>query len=307
MVYVIIFIKRIFLFPSYFYYHIYDKLIYHYFHKNKEFYGWGIHLYTGKFGQGKTSLMTIQAYKLCKKYPQLHVVTNINLTNFPEHTRILPLNTAEDILNAPNNSLILIDEIGTLFNSRDFASGKNSVPKPVFQHLCQCRKKHLQIMATVQRFNLLDKQIRDISASVTTCKAHGKHPFSRELIGITYDIDEYEAYASNKMYVPRADYSTVVIQKDQYRQLYDTSQLIQGLLKMEYLSDEEILRNQGTIDVYGDGSKEALKAYKKATRKRRQQGRGTSCGRPRPLRNPPTLTGGYNLNNKHKGLIIWLL
>ena len=213
--------------------------------------------------------MTIKAYKMCLKYPQLHVVTNINLSNFPKHTKILPLNTAEDILNAPDNSLILIDEIGTLFNSRDFSSGKNSVPKPVFQHLCQCRKKHLMILATVQRFNLLDKQIRDITATVTTCSASFRHPFSRCLIGRTYDIDEYEAYCTNKMYNPRVDYTTVVIQKDQYRHLYDTSQLIQGLLKMEYLSDEEILRNQGVLDSFGDGSKEGQKAYKKAQRKRR--------------------------------------
>jgi len=269
MAFLSILFKRILLFPLYFYYHLYDKLIYYFYNKKKLFPGWGIHLYTGKFGQGKTSLMTIKAYKLCCRYPQLHVVTNIDLANFPEHTKILPLRTAEDILNAPDNSLILIDEIGTLFNSRDFTSGKNSVPKPVFQHLCQCRKKHLMIMATVQRFNLLDKQIRDITATVTTCKASPQHPFSRVLIARTYDIDEYEAYCTNKMYNPRCDYTTVVIQKDQYRHLYDTSQLIQGLLKMEYLSDEEILRNQGVLDSFGDGSKEGQKAYKKAQRKRR--------------------------------------
>ena len=269
MAVIAIFFKRLFLFPSFVFYHIYDKLIYNHYKKYKLFPGWGIHLYTGKFGQGKTSLMTIKAYKLCKKYPQLHVVTNINLTNFPAHTKILPLKTAHDILNAPDNSLILIDEIGTLFNSRDFASGKNSVPKPVFQHLCQCRKKHLMIMATVQRFNLLDKQIRDITATVTTCSVSFQHPFSRLLIARTYDIDEYEAYATNKMYTPVCDYTTVIIQKDLYRHLYDTSQLIQGLLEMEYLSDEEILRNQGVIDVQlSDGSKESKKALRKAQRKR---------------------------------------
>ena len=96
--------------------------------------------------------MTIIAYKLCKKYPQLHVLTNLKLKNFPEHTKIIELKTADDILNAPDNTLVLIDEIGTLFNSRDFTSGKNSVPKPVFQHLCQCRKRHMMILATVQRF-----------------------------------------------------------------------------------------------------------------------------------------------------------
>lgn len=269
MAFISILIKRIFLFPLYLYYHIYDMAIYKHYHKSRLFPGWGIHLFTGKFGQGKTSLMTIKAYKLACKYPQLHIVTNINLSNFPEHTKILPLDTAEDILNAPDNSLILIDEIGTLFNSRDFASGKNSVPKPVFQHLCQCRKKHLQIFATVQRFNLLDKQIRDITATVTTCSSAPQHPFTRILTGIIYDIDEYESYVSNRMYSPRSLGTSVTIQKDQYRKLYDTTQLIQGLLKMEYLSDEEILRNQGTIEGYFDGSKEAQKAYKKAMRRRR--------------------------------------
>ena len=261
--------KKLFAFPLFLYYIIYDKLIYKYYRKKKLFPGWGIHLFTGKFGAGKTSLMTIKAYKLCRKYKQLHVVTNIQLTNFPEWTKILPLNTAEDILNAPDNSLILIDEIGTLFNSRDFSTGKNSVPKPVFQHLCQCRKRHLMIYATVQRFNLLDKQIRDITATVTECTSTMRHPFSRMLTGLTYDIEEYEAYTTNKLYKPRVDSTYVAIQSDKYRHLYDTTELIQGLLTKEYLSDEEILRNQGVIDQYADGSKEGQKAYKKAMRRRK--------------------------------------
>lgn len=264
-----LFFKKTFLLPLFLFYIFFDKLIYKWYNKKRLFPGWGIHLFTGKFGQGKTSLMTIKAYKLCKKYPQLHVVTNINLSNFPKHTKILPLNTAEDILNAPVNSLILIDEIGTLFNSRDFSTGKNSVPKPVFQHLCQCRKKHLMIMATVQRFNLLDKQIRDITATVTTCSASLAHPFSRMLTGLVYDIDEYEAYVANKMYKPRVQDTVVAIQTDKFRHLYDTTELIQGLLTKEYLSDEEILRNQGVLPEYTDGSREGQKAYRKAQRRRR--------------------------------------
>lgn len=262
-------LKKIRLLPSFLFYVFYDLMIYLYYRLYMQFYGWGIHLFTGKFGQGKTSLMVIKAYELCKKYPQLHVVTNLNLKNFPDHTKILPLNTADDILNAPKNSLVLIDEIGTLFNSRDFSSGKNSVPKPVFQHLCQCRKRHMMILATVQRFNLLDKQIRDITATVTSCSTSFKHPFSRMLTGLTYDIDEYEAYVANKMYVPRVMDTIVKIQTDQYRHLYDTTELIQGLLKMEYLSDEEILRNQGSVEIFGDGSKEGQKNYKKSMRRRR--------------------------------------
>lgn len=266
-----LFFKRVWHFPSMWYYWLYDHLCYWYFREYKLFYGWGIHLFTGKFGKGKTSIMTMKAYELACKYPQLTILTNIKLKNFPEHTNILELKHADDILNAPNDTLVLIDEIGTLFNSRDFTSGQNSVPKPMFQHLCQCRKRKMMIYATVQRFNLLDKQIRDITADVTECHSSPQHPFTRILSGINYDIDEYEAYCLNRLYNPRIQHTDVYVQTNQSRQLYDTSELVQGLLQMKYLSDEEILRNQGgdLWSGFGDGSKEGQKNFKKAMKRHR--------------------------------------
>lgn len=255
--------------PEFLMYLFYDFCVYVYCRKYLLFYGWGIHLFTGRFGAGKTSLMTIKAYELCKKYPQLHILTNLQLTNFPEHTQILKLETAQDILNAPKNTLVLIDEIGTIFNSRDFSSGKRSVPKPVFQHLCQCRKRRMMIFATVQRFNLLDKQIRDISATVTECRSSFKHPFTRKLTALCYDIEEYEAYQTNPMYVPAVYDTYIYIQTEEYRHLYDTSEMVAGMLKMEYISDEEILRNRGDEPLFSDGSKEGQKNYKKSIRRRR--------------------------------------
>ena len=238
-------------FPCFLTYEIYDHLIGAYFNYSSIFQGWGIHLYTGKFGTGKTSTLVQIAYNYCLKYPQLSVLTNIKLQNFPKYTKILPLNTALDILNAPANCLVIIDEIGTIFNSRDFSGGKRAVPKPLFQHLCQCRKRKMMILATVQRFNLLDKQIRDITATVSTCRAVFRHPYTRLIKVKTYDIDEYEAYTENKSYMPKKLYSRLYLQTNQARQLYDTSQLVDNMLGKEYLSDTEILANRG-IDVTSD-------------------------------------------------------
>lgn len=228
-------------------YTAYDRAASAYFNWGQIFNGWGIHLFVGKFGAGKTSLMITEAYQLCKKYPQLSILTNIKVQNFPSYTKILPLNTAIDILNAPPNTLVLIDEIGTIFNSRDFSGGKNAVPKPLFQHLCQCRKRRMMIYATVQRFNLLDKQIRDITADVTACHTHFKHPFVRIQTGYTYDIEEYELYSENKTYSPVQMYNRTYIQRNHYRQLYDTSELVTSMLGKDYLSDEEILANREGI------------------------------------------------------------
>lgn len=258
-------LKKIMLSPLTFMYFIYDYFCIHLLKLHKQFNGFGIHLYIGKFGTGKTSAMVATAYRLCKKYKELSIVTNLSLTNFPSYTKILPLNSPDDIVNAPDDCLVLIDEIGTIFNSRDFSSGSR-VPKSVYQHLCQCRKRRIMILATVQRYNLLDKQIRDISADVTTCHMLFKYPYSRLWTLKTYDVDDWELYQSNPTYKPHAIKITSFFQSNFYRSLYDTTQLITSLLDKEYLSDSEILQNQGVettdlsvIDRKGRGKINRLK------------------------------------------------
>lgn len=243
------FILSFFKLPKFYIYLLYDFLVYLYLKRYDEFFGWGIHLYVGRFGAGKTNTAVHYVYKQCLKYKQLSVLTNIKLINFPEWTNILELKTAQDILNAPDNCIVLIDEIGTIFNSRDFSSGKTAVPKILFQHLCQCRKRHMQIIGTVQKYNLLDKQIRDISADVTVCKCSFSHPFSRLIRTYTYDVDEYDMYMSNRMYNPRLLSSDVYIQDNLCRMLYDTSELVDDMLQKDYLSDKEIMENRGETNV----------------------------------------------------------
>ena len=53
--------------PSLAAYVAYDKATSLYFNWSQIFNGWGIHLFVGKFGAGKTSLMVAQAYDLCVK------------------------------------------------------------------------------------------------------------------------------------------------------------------------------------------------------------------------------------------------
>lgn len=263
MVAIKLLILRIYTIAGFFAYIIYDFLIRRKLRLYKEFFGWGIHLYTGRFGSGKTITMCQYAYNLCVKYPQLSILTNLKLDNFPVHTRILHLNHATDILNAPSDCLVLIDEIGTIFNSRDFSSGQKSVPKSLFQHLCQCRKRNMMILGTVQKYNLLDKQIRDISADVNVCVPFLSHPFTRSVKVYTYDVDEYDMYMSNRMYNPRCVNKQMFIQSNLYRNLYNTEQLIDNMLKDDYISDKEILENR-SIDTF---NVESLKKIKRNKRK----------------------------------------
>lgn len=273
MEFIKLFFKKLRLYPTFLFYVFYDWLLYRHYRKKLLFSGWGIHLFTGKFGAGKTSLMVIKAYELCEKYPQLSVLTNLTLYNFPSHTQILPLNSIDDILDAPKNTLVLLDEIGTIFNSRDFMSskkGNRAVPKSLFQHLAQCRHRRIMVFGSVQRFCLLDKQIRDISDSVTECRSSFRHPFCRMLTGVVYNIDDYEALVQNPLYIAQPMETYVYLQTEKYRHLYDTMEMVKGFLSMEFYSDEEILSSRGEVPLFSDGSKEAQRAYRKSLKNRRR-------------------------------------
>lgn len=236
---------KIFYFPLFLFHTFYDFLFLRYVNKLHTFKGFGIHLYVGLFGQGKTCSMVYDAYNLARKYKELNILTNIKLKNFPKNTKILKLNSVDDIINAPNNTLVLIDEIGTIFNSRDFSSGKSNISKSLFQHISQCRKRNICIFGTVQRYNLLDKQIRDITADVNVCRSSPSYPWTRYISVYSYDIDEYEMYMSNRAYSPKYFRTEFIYQSNFIRELYDTSELINDMLNKTYITDDEILRNRG--------------------------------------------------------------
>ena len=238
------FIYKFFTFPCFLMYRIYDALLHRYTKLSNSYFGYGIHLYIGLFGKGKTCSMVYDAYRLACKYKNLHILTNIKLQNFPSWTEISKLNTVDDIINAKEQTLVLIDEIGTIFNSRDFMKSKSNIPKSLFQHLCQCRKRNICIFGTVQRYNLLDKQIRDITADVTVCTSFPDYPYTRYVSNYCYSIDDYEIYCVNRTYEPKPLYFTCFFQTNKIRSLYDTSELVNNMLTKDYLSDAEILSNR---------------------------------------------------------------
>ncbi|MEG1953025.1 MAG: zonular occludens toxin domain-containing protein [Hydrogenoanaerobacterium sp.] len=244
MVEFVLFIKKLFHVPQFFFLLCGDYIKWCRCKGWLDFDKWGLHLYVGKFGSGKTCSVVHDAYKIAKAFPQVTIISNFALLNFPSHSKILPLTTVDDILNAPQNSLVLIDEIGTIFNSRDFL-GKKGVPKLLFQHICQVRKRNVQILATTQRWNFLDKQLRDITATVTVNRVSFSHPFSRLVSCICYDSVDYDLAFNNPAYKPLPLGTNVYCQTDKLRNSYDTSELVETLMASDYLSDSEISANRG--------------------------------------------------------------
>ncbi len=209
---------------------------------------WGLHLFLGRFGGGKTISAVRRCYNICKSHRDVTVLTNLTLTNFPEDTKIIKLVNSEQIRELPDKSIVLIDEIGTIFNSRDFASSKKSVPKPVYQVILQCRHRRIMLLGTVQRWNLLDKQLRDIADTVTECHSYLPDPFARYTTCSEYDAQMYDKWFSNPLLpLNRIGYYGYV-QTDDLREKYDTIEMVEGMLDAEYISDSEILANRAGAD-----------------------------------------------------------
>lgn len=76
--------------------------------------------YLLSFGGGKTISAVRRAYNICKTHKGVTVLTNLTLYGFPEDTRIIKLVNSSQILELPDKSIVLIDEIGSIFNAGTF-------------------------------------------------------------------------------------------------------------------------------------------------------------------------------------------
>lgn len=214
------------------------------------FEGWGIHIYIGAFGQGKTCSMVRDAYNICCTYRNMNVITNLNLIGFPEDTKISKLKSALDIINAPDNTIVVLDELGTIWNSRDFADGKTKdgkgggLSKSTFQNIAQCRHRHVMILGTAQHWKFMDILLRRITDEVIICSSAFAHPFSRMITNRVFDAKEYELFADNPMLPLLPVDVDCFVQTDKLRGLYDTREMVDTLLTMEYIPDTEIIANQ---------------------------------------------------------------
>lgn len=206
------------------YYFLKDTYFYFKDKKWKEWNGFGLIFYCGLFGTGKTLSATKYVISMAKKY-KLNVISNISLKGI-EYT---PLTNYHQILNAPPYTIIFIDEISTLWNSRDY---KNFPTEVLFQML-QNRKSHIQFISTAQRFEHVDKLLRDVASYVVDCRK-----FWRFTSNTFYDAYMYERV--NGQFLQPVDTVLSFISDSDYN-AYDTNEIIDNVKKTEFISNEEIL------------------------------------------------------------------
>ena len=207
--------------------------IYRYFKYPRKIHLYGIWLYCGLYGQGKTMALTEYLTRMRKKYgDKIYICTNYGFRD-----EDFKLTHWRDLLSDYDKPVIFgYDEIQNEFNSRDY----QNFPFELVTMLTQNRKGNgKQIVGTAQRFGRVDKTIRELCTHVIECR---RGYFGRVTKLRKYDVDDYEQFlhevdVMKKRKIPHSNYK--FIQTDDLRNAYDSFQMLASAKGKQYVTSAE--------------------------------------------------------------------
>lgn len=131
----------------------------------KKFNGYGVYMYVGLPGSGKTISVVEYLNKIKKKFGD-----DVNIyTNFRYKNETAPIRTWRDLINYPGPAVFVLDEVQLTFNSRSW----KDFPPEMVTLLTQNRKMRKQILTTSQAFERVDKVFRELVNYVIECRSIG--------------------------------------------------------------------------------------------------------------------------------------
>lgn len=245
-------------------YSVYD--IYTYFRdkKYKEFNYFGICMFIGMFGKGKTLSMVHKANQIYAQYgDSIKFISNLDLKGIPytpliNFEQICQIGLEEDVNRA--GTVVLIDEISSVLSHRNYSN----FPLEMLNVLTQQRKKKVYIMCTAQRFFMVDKLFRAITTYVVDCNKLWRFQNNKY-----YDAWELEN-ATNSALLKHCSNSWFFVKNKDYH-AYDTTQMISKSASTDFISNDEALRRKcldsATVfnDVGVNHASRRLKKMRKST------------------------------------------
>ena len=183
------------------------------------FQGFGVRMYVGLYGQGKTLAMVEYARRMKLKYKD-----NVNIfTNFTCSFADGFIDTWQDIIDAPECSIFLIDEVQNTFHSRQW----DKFPKELISLLTQNRKVKKEVLFSAQRYTHVDKSIRDLCNDIIECRAFGK---GRWVFQKWFDKEDYELGDMNDNKAKRHRKKRYnFIAHNEIRNAYNTHEIVKTL------------------------------------------------------------------------------
>lgn len=248
-----------------------------------------LNIYCGYFGSGKTLSLVHKVVGLYEHYNGLPVwcerrkkwvtqrvlvlsnvtlsIPYISLQSLSQVVAASKTNTAyDDKHDTLTITAVCMDELSLQMNSRSFKENFNAY---FLNCLLCCRHYHISFYGSSQRFQHVDKLMRDVTLSVIQCRK-----FWRFQLNFFYDAWEMENATSPDLIRPLKKVCWFVRDKDY--NAYDTLAVVDNLKKKmddgDILTDAEILANQAPpaplgMDAVSHPSRKYLNRQRKIKRK----------------------------------------
>lgn len=202
------------------------------FKKNPDlFREFGLTMFTGRQGAGKTMAMVEHLEQLRTRYPKALI-----LTNFGYEHETKPFESWRDLFDVRNGEqgvIFCIDEIQNEFSS---ATSKH-FPETLLSEITQQRKQKIKILATSQVFTRVAKPLREQCFEVVECfTLAGRWTFAK-----CFDADDYNAAIDSnnpdKKLKMRRKWRKNFIQDNVIREKYDSYAKVERMKRTEYIRE----------------------------------------------------------------------
>lgn len=209
--------------------------VYRFFTEPRKLHLYGMWMFCGLPGYGKTMALTEYLIRMRDKYGDKIYIS----TNYGFEEEDFPLTCWQELLTEYDRPVIFgYDEIQNEFNSRNYMN----FPYELVKLLTQYRKGHgKQIVCTAQRYGRVDKTIRELCTHIVECRTVW---FGRVTKLRQYDVEDYEQFLNEidvikKHKIPCKKYR--FIQTDELRGAYDSFKMLDSAKQKEYISASEKL------------------------------------------------------------------
>lgn len=191
----------------------------------------GVTVYAGRQGEGKTISMVHYLKRMRLAYPRVMVVTNFDCA-YATHS-MDDWDAFFTLRNGMDGVIFAIDEIQTDWSSLE----SRNFPPEILTELTQQRKQRVKIVTTSQVFGRMAKPLREQTYDVIECRTY----FGRLTVQKCYDAFEYEnrlAHGLEEVKAQKRLWWTAIVQTDELRASYDTDKKVQGLRKRQWRGRE---------------------------------------------------------------------
>ncbi|MFT8323692.1 MAG: hypothetical protein ABF649_22920 [Bacillus sp. (in: firmicutes)] len=192
---------------------------------------YGVTMYCGRQGYGKTVAMVEYLERMRKKYPNVKIVTNFGYVH--QTHAMIDWKDFYEIRNGRDGVIFAIDEIQNEYNSTKW----KEFPESLLSEITQQRKQKVKIICSSQVYTRVVKPLREQTFNVVECRTLAERwTFLRSFDALEYEAVHTQPILKNKL---KRQWRKNFVQDIKLRELYDTEEKVARMKRTDYIPRSE--------------------------------------------------------------------